>query len=133
MPSIIVALLLVAHGLVHALFFSPQPPDEPDAAKWPFDLTRSWVLAPLGVRPGTMRTVGAASLILLVVAYVAAAVGLLGIVPALFVPAMVVGSVTSLVMLGLFFHRWLLLGVAIDVVLLWAVLLNGWVPDGVAS
>lgn len=133
MLSIVVALLLAAHGLVHALFLSPRPPDEPEAAEWPFDLTRSWVLAPLGFLPRAMRTFGVALLVVLVAGYVAAAVGLLGILPALFVPGIVVGSVGSLVMLGLYFHRWLLLGVAIDIVLLWAVLLNGWRPDGITA
>jgi hypothetical protein len=46
---------------------------------------------------------------------------------------MVVGAGASLAMLVLFFHPWLALGLAIDAVLLWAVLANGWRPDGIAS
>ena len=53
-------------------------------------------------------------------------VGLLG--QAAFVPGVVAGSIASLALLVLFFHPWLTLGVAIDLVLLWAVLVARWSP-----
>jgi hypothetical protein len=132
-PSIIVALLLIAHGLVHLSYISPRPPDKPGAPQWPFELARSWVLTPLGLGAGLTRAVGVVLLVIVVSGYAAAAVATLGILPGLFVPGIVAGSVASLGMLGLFFHPWLMLGLVIDAVLLWAVLLNGWRPDGVVS
>jgi len=132
LPSFIAALLLIAHGLVHASFISPRPPDKPGAPQWPFDLSRSRVLTPLGLGSGASRGIGIGLLVVTVAGYVVAALALLGILPALFVPGIVAGSAASLVMLALFFHPWLVLGVVIDIVLLWAVLLNGWRADGVA-
>jgi hypothetical protein len=34
----------------------------------------------------------------------------------------------SLILLGVFFHPWLVIGIAIDVAILWVVGLNGWIP-----
>lgn len=41
-----------------------------------------------------------------------------------------VGSVGSLALLLSYFHPWLLLGVAIDLGLIWSVLILGWTPQG---
>jgi hypothetical protein len=129
LPTLIAALLLVAHGLVHAFFLIPQPPEKPGSPAWPFSLDRSWVLAPLGVGARTARIIGIALLVVLVAGYGVGAVALVDWLPAgVFAPAITVGSVASLAMLALFFHPWLGLGFAIDIVLLWAVLANGWQP-----
>ena len=40
----------------------------------------------------------------------------------------VTGAAASLLLLSLFFHPWLVIGVAIDVVLLYLVLVTGWDP-----
>jgi hypothetical protein len=45
----------------------------------------------------------------------------------------VAGAATSLVTLLLFFHPWLVLGVLIDVVLLWSVIGAGWTPDRIGT
>ena len=45
--------------------------------------------------------------------------------------AVTIGGVVSIAVLVLFFHPWLLLGIAIDVVLLWAVNVANWAPEGV--
>ena len=49
----------------------------------------------------------------------------------LWAPAIAIGSLASIALLGLFFHRYLVLGVGIDLVLLWAVLMARWAPEGV--
>lgn len=46
----------------------------------------------------------------------------------LWVPAVTVGAVASLALLGRFVQPWLVLGVAIDLVLLWVALVAAWVP-----
>ncbi|HEU0242647.1 MAG TPA: hypothetical protein VFQ75_02000 [Candidatus Limnocylindrales bacterium] len=128
MPSFIVALFLVAHGLVHASFARTPSDVTAGTSQWPFDLSRSWVLSPLGLGSRGCRAIGLGLLAVVIVGYVAAAVGALGIASALFVPGVVAGSIASIAMLVLFFHRWLVLGLAIDAALLWAVLANGWRP-----
>ena len=130
MASIVAALLLAAHGLVHASFLSPRPPDRPGAPQWPFELGHSWLLTPMGLRPAVTRGIGIALLIVVIGGYLAAVIAMLGVLPALFAPGVVAGSVASIVLLALFFHPWLVLGFVIDAVLLWAVLANGWAPPG---
>ena len=114
---IVLGLLLVAHGLVHLLWFAPS--DDP---AWPFRLDRSWLLPP------ATRTPVAVGLIALVVA----AFALLGLavwgVPGLtsMWPGLAIGAaVASLVVLVLFWDRRLLWGVAIDVALIVVAL---WLP-----
>jgi hypothetical protein len=64
-----------------------------------------------------------------VVLLVAAALATAGwLVPSeMWATLVVAGSVCSLLTLGLFFHPWLLLGIAIDLGLLWAAG-SGWRP-----
>jgi hypothetical protein len=129
LPSIVVALLLAAHGLVHASFVSPAPPATPGGPQWPFDITHSRLLGPIGLSASAIRSVGIALLAVVLAGYLAAALSVVGILPgSLFVPAVVAGSVASGAMLVVFFHRWLVLGLVIDAVLLWAVLASGWLP-----
>jgi hypothetical protein len=131
LPAIAVALLLAGHGLIHASFLSPAPPAKPGAPAWPFNFEDSWILAPMGLDPALIRIVGIALVGLTVAGYLAAAIAYLGFAPAgWFAPGIVMGSLASLAVLVLFFSPWLVLGFAIDALLLWAVLVNGWAPKG---
>lgn len=131
MPAFVVALFLVAHGLIHASFVSPTPPAKAGAPQWPFDLAHSWLLSPIGLDAPVTRAIGIALVVAVVAAYAVAALAVVGILPAsLVVPAVVLGSVASILMLAAYFHPWLVLGLVIDAVLLWAVLANGWRPGG---
>lgn len=107
---IVLGVLLVAHGLVHLLWFAPN--DDP---AWPFRLDRSWLLS-----DATQRTVAVALIALTVACF-----GLLGLavwgVPGLasIWPGLAIGgAAASLAALVLFWDRQLLLGVAIDVTLI---------------
>ena len=52
-----------------------------------------------------------------------------GIVPAeLWGPVSIAAAVASVVLLVVFFQPWLVLGVVVDLALLWAVLVAGWSP-----
>lgn len=130
MPAPVIALFLAAHGLIHASFLG-RPPATAGGPEWPFSLAGSWALTPLGLDAAASRLVGLGLIAVVVAGYLLGAVAYLGIGPeAVFVPAVVVASVASLVLLAVFFHPWLVLGLAIDAVLLWAVLGNGWLPGG---
>jgi hypothetical protein len=107
---IIVGLLLVAHGLIHLMWFASN--DDP---KWPFRLDRSWLLP-----ESTRRPVAIALITLIVVGFALLGLAVWG-VPGLasIWPALLIGAaVASLAVLVLFWDRQLLLGVAIDVVLI---------------
>lgn len=129
MTTVIVAAFLVAHGLVHACFVIPRPPATAGGPQWPFDLATSWLLSPIGLGDSSLRLIGIVLLAVIVLGYVITALATLGVAPAsLFGPGIVVASVASIAMLVVFFHPWLVLGLAIDGALLWATLANGWRP-----
>lgn len=130
---IVISALLVAHGAVHAAYLAPRPPATAGGPAWPFDLDRSWLLAPLGVQAGALRALGLALVAATFGAFALAALAAIGLLPAgLWTSGVVIGSIASLALLGLFFHPWLALGAVIDVMLLWAVVIQSWAPEGVA-
>jgi hypothetical protein len=130
MTKLLVAAFLLAHGAIHAAFISPRPPATAGGPAWPFDLGHSWVLAPLGLDPAVGRLLGVALVALTLGGFALAALSALGIGPAGLWPAAVtIGAIASIALLALFFHPWLVLGVAIDLVLLWAVLVANWEPE----
>ncbi len=124
---LLLAALLIAHGAIHAGFVSPRPPPAPGAPPWPFDLARSWALG--GMEPGTRRLLGLALVAVTIGGFALGAIGALGIGPsAVFTAGVVVGSIASLTLLVLCFHPWLIVGVALDVVLLVVALVREWSP-----
>jgi hypothetical protein len=130
-PRLLFAGFLLAHGAIHASFLSPRPPATAGGPAWPFELARSWVLTPLGVQPETARLLGMALVAATVGAFALAALAATGPLPAeLWGPTTAVGAVASLALLVLFFHPWLVLGLAIDLGLLWAVFVASWTPGG---
>jgi hypothetical protein len=76
-----------------------------------------------------MRRLALALVALTIAGFALAALAALGFLPTAVWPvAIAVGSVASLAVLAACFHPWLLLGVVIDVALLWACLVVGWQP-----
>ncbi|HEX5823455.1 MAG TPA: hypothetical protein VFY18_03255 [Candidatus Limnocylindrales bacterium] len=128
---LVIAAFLLAHGAIHFGFVSPRPPATADGPPWPFQLGRSWVLGPLGVDADLARVLGTALIAVTLGGFALAAVAALGVAPAGIWPAAVaVGAIGSVAVLSLFFHPWLVLGLAIDVTLLWAVFVASWAPEG---
>lgn len=133
MPPLLVSLLLVAHGLVHASYASPEPPHAPGSPAWPFHLDRSWALTPAGLGAPAIRRVGLGLLAIVVAGYAVSALAVAGVAPgAWFGPTVVAASLASAAMLALFFSPWIVLGLVIDAALLVAVLMVGWEPGPLA-
>lgn len=120
---VLIALFLVAHGLIHILFAPASPPK--DAKGWPFQINHSWLLAPLGL-DRFARPIGMGLVILTVLGFILTGLGLLG-VPLLhesWETLALVSAALSFLLLVLFWNRSLVVGVAIDVVIVVAVLWN---------
>jgi len=132
--NLLLALFLAAHGLIHASFLSPAPPRTAGGPEWPFEMTRSWLVTGLQLDPGIVRGAGAGLVAASVGLLLLAALSSIGwLVPASWWPTVAVaGAVASLATLLLFFHPWLVLGVAIDLVLIWLVVAIGWQPERLA-
>jgi hypothetical protein len=129
MPTLIIAAFLFIHGAIHLSFLSPRPPATAGGPSWPFALERSWILSRLGVSPDLLRVLGLALSAATFAAFTLAALGVIGLLPAGVWPAAVAtGAGSSLALLVLFFHPWLVLGLIIDAALLAAVFIADWSP-----
>ena len=117
MVRVIVGLFLVAHGLVHLLYFVPRP-DDP---AYPFVPKDRWFAKALGLQPSAAKAVARTLAVVCAIALAISGVALLASAD-LWEPAAVVGSATSLLLMLLFFHPWLVIGIAIDVAILASVL-----------
>ena len=133
-PRLVFAGFLLGHAMIHGGFISRRPPATPGGPPWPFDLGHSWLLDRLGLGGGASRLLGTALVAATIAGFALAALATFGVMPAVLWPAaVVIGAVASLSVLVVFFHPWLLLGVAIDLVLLWAALVAGWTPDSLGA
>lgn len=131
MSALIVAGLLLGHALVHASYLAPEPAAKSGAPTWPFHLDRSWLLGPIGVEREISRVLGVGLVVVAIAAFALGVIAALGVGPAwLWSIGVSLGAIASLAVLVLYFHPWLVLGIAIDIVLLWAVSVSGWAPEG---
>jgi hypothetical protein len=107
---IVLGVLVVAHGLVHLLWFAPST----DQA-WPFRLDRSWLLS-----EGTRKPVAVVLIALIVAGFALLGLAVWGVpgLTSIWPILAIVASAASLAVLGLFWDRQLLWGVAIDVALI---------------
>lgn len=129
MPSLIVAVFVLLDGAIHLCYLAPRPPVTADGPTWPFTLDRSWVLSRADPPAEVMRLIGLALTSVTFAAFTLAAMSIAGVVAAsLAAVALVLGAGSSIALLVLFFHPWLVLGVVIDVALLWAVTVAEWSP-----
>jgi hypothetical protein len=127
---IVLGLFLLGHALIHSGYLSPVPPRTAGGPEWPFEMSKSWLVTNVGLSADFMRAIGTVLVAITVVVLLAAGLATLRVVvPHEWWQALVLtGAVASLITLALFFHPWLLLGVAIDAILLYLVLINGWDP-----
>jgi hypothetical protein len=126
MSEIVLALFLAAHGLIHLGYVTPAPPDP----RYPFKLDKSWLISSLHVDASYVRILGTALGALTVLGYTLAALAIMGIIvpEPLWQPLTIVSSALSLLLLILFWHPWLVIGIAIDAFLLLALLVLRWQP-----
>ena len=129
----VLAALFVGHALVHAGFLAPRPAATVGGPPWPFELDRSWILESFRVDRATTRLIGLAAVAATMGGFTLSALITLGVGPAeLWTAAIAVGTLGSLLALVLFFDPWLVVGVGIDLGLLWAVFVLGWTPSELA-
>lgn len=131
---IFIGLALLAHALIHTAYLSPAPPRTAGGPEWPFEMSRSWLVGSLGLSADAIRPLGTVLVALTIVVLVTAGLSVLGALPGEWWRWLtVVGAVTSALTLALFFHPWIVLGFAIDAVLLYLVLVANWQPFGAAA
>ena len=131
----LVAAFLVGHGLIHLGFATPAPAAAPtDGIDYPFDLGRSWLVG-AGLEAPLVKAIGVALVAIVTIGFAVAALAAVGwLVPGgWWTPAVVVASVASALLLLVGLSPTLVLGFAIDAVLLWLVLAQAWTPTPTPS
>ncbi len=130
MMKIVVALFLILHGLVHAILAMVPNPDAPDSGFATF-FSRSWLLDKLGLPESAVRTVALVLAATATIGFVAAGLGLLGIlVPFAWWRALAITSAAvSLLFLVVYWNSYLIVGIAIDVLILAVLIFTNWTPE----
>ncbi|MEO8247418.1 MAG: hypothetical protein ABI622_09905 [Chloroflexota bacterium] len=128
--NLLIAAFLAAHALIHASYLSPAPAQTAGGPEWPFTMGRSWLVTGLHLEPRLVTSIGTLLIVTTVAVLLLAALATVGIgMPSAWWPYLVTaGAGLSIASLAIFFHPWLILGLAIDAVLLWSVLVADWMP-----
>lgn len=128
--NLLLGAFLFGHAMIHFSYLAPAPPRTADGPEWPFEMAQSWLVTGVGLDPALVRTLGTAMVLATITLFIAAALSTVGwLAPAEWWPGLVVaGAITSALALVMFFHPWIVLGLAIDGVLLWMTLVIGWSP-----
>ena len=132
MLKIVLAIFLIAHGLAHAGLAAAPNPDDPNAKPGAFftAVERSWLLSKLGLNASIIRWIGIILVALSTLGFVLAGLGIFG-VPGLITiwrTIAVISAEVSLLLLILFWHPWLPVGVLINIGTLIALLWAKWPP-----
>lgn len=130
MLKIGLGIFLIVHGLVHSFLAIAPNPGDPDGKPGAFFTTgeRSWLLSQSGLDAPAIRWIGIILVALSTLGFVLAGLGILG-VPGLVTiwrTVAVVSACLSLLLLILFWHPWLIIGVLIDIAVLIALLWAKW-------
>lgn len=133
--KILIAIFLIAHGLVHAGLAAAPDPKDPDEKAGAFftSAKRSWLLSKLGLSPNAIQWIGIGLVSLSTIGFVLAGLGVFGVagLDTIWRTIAIISAATSLLLLILFWHRWLVIGVLIDLVILAEILWIKWLPVNV--
>jgi len=126
----VIALFIIAHGLVHSGLAAAPNPDSPGSKPGTIFTAseRSWLLPKLGLTDTAVQWVGILLVALSTVGFVIAGLGILGGagVSAIWRIAAVTASILSIFLLGSFWHRWFPVGLLIDIAILLCLLWFKW-------
>jgi len=128
--KIIIALFLIAHGLVHGGLAAAPNPDDPDAKAGAFftSAMRTWLLPRLGLNPSSIQWIGITLVVLSTLGFILAGLGVFGVpvLDEIWRTIALVSAVISLVLLVLFWHAWLIVGVLIDLAIIISLVWANW-------
>ena len=133
MVRIIFGLFLVAHGLVHAGLAAAPVPNDADSKPGAFftATARSWLLPQFRLNAAAVQWIGIILVAVTTLGFVLAGLGVFG-VPGLsevWRTVAIASAGVSLLLLILFWHPWLVVGVLIDIGILIALLWAKWPSD----
>jgi hypothetical protein len=134
MLKILLALFLMAHGLVHAGLAAAPNPDGPTSKPGAFftAVDRSWLLPQLGLTEPAVHWIGITLVALSTLGFVLAGLGIFGVagLSTIWQTVAVISAIFSLLLLILFWHPWLPVGVLINIVTLVVLPFTNWPVAG---
>ena len=123
-------IFLIAHGLVHAGLSAAPIPNDPEPKPGEFFTVpaRSSLLSRIGMKANAIRWTGIILVGLSTLGFVFVGLGVLGVagLDAIWRTVSVFSASVSLLLLVLFWHPWLVLGILIDIFVLISVLFLHW-------
>lgn len=126
----IIALFFIAHGLVHAGLAAAPDPDDPESKPGAFftSLERSWLLPKVGLSTVVVQWIGIVLVAVATLGFVLAGLGVFGVpgLSEIWRTLSVISAGVSLLLLILFWHLWLIVGVLLDIGILVALLWADW-------
>lgn len=128
----LLALFVFAHGWVHLMFVFPKPqsPNDGPGGAYPFDFARSWLVTRQGLELRPVSRLGVVVMALTFALSALAALATVGIVVPVdwWAGLMMATAGASSLMLLLFFSPALILGFAINALMVALVLSGSWSP-----
>jgi hypothetical protein len=126
----IIAIFLILHGLVHAILAMVPNPNSPEPQFATF-FSQSWLLSGLGLSESAAKSIAIILAVIATIGFVATGLALLDIlVPFDWWRALAIASaVVSLILLISFWNLYLIVGVAIDVIILVTLIFTDWTPE----
>ena len=122
MIKMISGIFLIAHGLVHAGLFAAPDPSDPESSPATFftSTARSWFFNRLEMAAASVQRTGIILVVLSTLGFVIVGLGILGVpgVSEIWRAMSVVSASVSLLLLIIFWHPWLVVGVLIDILVL---------------
>lgn len=123
---ILIAIFLIAHGLIHfSLTYVPTPkPGELRTPFWPSwwraDTDPAWLAVKSGLPNSIVRGLGSALWLITLAGFSLAGLGLLGLpgLSQVWGAAAALGAAVSLLLLGLYWHPWLVMAIVINLAVL---------------
>ena len=132
------AIFIILHGLVHAILaIAPSPADSNAKPGAFFTATeRSWLLPQFGLNASTVQWIGIILVVLSTLGFILAGLGIFGVagLSAIWRTVAIISAGISLLLLVIFWHPWLPVGVLIDIGILVTLFVANWPPvDAIGS
>lgn len=128
MLSTFFGLFLIAHALAHAGLAAAPIPDDPNSTPGAFftDVNRSWLFLKIGLDSAVVRWIGITLVAFSIIGFIIAGLGVLGVPVFNHIWRGMAGfsAAISMLLLILFWHPWLVVGVLINIGLLIMLFLN---------
>ncbi len=126
----LIGIFLIAHGLVHSGLAAAPIPNDPASKPGTFftSVTRSWLLTGMRLDGAAIRNVGFGLVGLATLSFLMTGLGVLGVpgLHAIWRGLAVLSASLSLVLLVVFWHPWLIFGIALDLGMLVSILWAHW-------